>query len=97
MSLLAYYLFFFLMILLPPRSTRTDTHFPYTTLFRSDVHRHQEVFKAGIDVLAAQLVLVRKADGVDQKVDRLPPLRDLGESGIDRIQDRKSTRLNSSH
>src|SRR3546814_2542598 len=32
--------FFFLMIRLPPRSTRTDTLFPYTTLFRSlhDLH-----------------------------------------------------------
>src|SRR3546814_3998074 len=29
--------FFFLMIRLPPRSTRTDTRFPYTTLFRSRV------------------------------------------------------------
>src|SRR3546814_10730537 len=29
-------LFFFLMIRRPPRSTRTDTLFPYTTLFRSD-------------------------------------------------------------
>src|SRR3546814_1979309 len=28
--------FFFLMMRLPPRSTRTDTPFPYTTLFRSD-------------------------------------------------------------
>src|SRR3546814_15427449 len=28
--------FFFLMILLSPRFTRTDTLFPYTTLFRSD-------------------------------------------------------------
>src|SRR3546814_15738216 len=28
---------FFLMILRPPRSTRTDTLFPYTTLFRSAV------------------------------------------------------------
>src|SRR3546814_9794849 len=28
-------MFFFLMIRLPPRSTRTDTLFPYTTLFRS--------------------------------------------------------------
>src|SRR3546814_20312629 len=27
--------FFFLMIRRPPRSTRTDTHFPSTTLFRS--------------------------------------------------------------
>src|SRR3546814_1389853 len=28
-------MFFFLMIRRPPRSTRTDTRFPYTTLFRS--------------------------------------------------------------
>src|SRR3546814_14664524 len=31
-----FYFFFFLMIRRPPRSTRTDTLFPYTTLFRSD-------------------------------------------------------------
>src|SRR3546814_3075309 len=30
-----YLLFFVLMIRRPPRSTRTDTLFPYTTLFRS--------------------------------------------------------------
>src|SRR3546814_6040415 len=30
---------FFLMIRRPPRSTRTDTLFPYTTLFRSKVPR----------------------------------------------------------
>src|SRR3546814_4412306 len=30
------FLFFFLMIRRPPRSTRTDTLFPYTTLFRSN-------------------------------------------------------------
>src|SRR3546814_11357279 len=29
-------LFFFLMIRRPPRSTRTDTLFPYTTLFRAE-------------------------------------------------------------
>src|SRR3546814_16192113 len=29
---------FFFMIRLPPRSTRTDTLFPYTTLFRSPRH-----------------------------------------------------------
>src|SRR3546814_15492268 len=29
-------IFFFLMIRRPPRSTRTDTLFPYTTLFRSE-------------------------------------------------------------
>src|SRR3546814_13533257 len=31
--------FFFLMIRRPPRSTRTDTLFPYTTLFRSACDR----------------------------------------------------------
>src|SRR3546814_18966224 len=36
LSILCYvYLFFFVMIRRPPRSTRTDTLFPYTTLFRS--------------------------------------------------------------
>src|SRR3546814_18070161 len=29
------------MIRRPPRSTRTDTLFPYTTLFRSDQHHHR--------------------------------------------------------
>src|SRR3546814_16783070 len=41
--------FFFLMILRPPRSTRTDTLFPYTTLFRSvdAIRRHRVVVIAG--------------------------------------------------
>src|SRR3546814_15837115 len=30
----------FLLIRRPPRSTRTDTLFPYTTLFRSAMQRH---------------------------------------------------------
>src|SRR3546814_4013764 len=32
-------MFFFLMRRRPPRSTRTDTLFPYTTLFRSEQQR----------------------------------------------------------
>src|SRR3546814_4973239 len=43
---------FFLLIRRPPRSTRTDTLFPYTTLFRS-VPQHQVRAHAGRD--AAQL------------------------------------------
>src|SRR3546814_15438272 len=35
MGCVAVLVFFFLMIRRPPRSTRTDTLFPYTTLFRS--------------------------------------------------------------
>src|SRR3546814_6241158 len=35
------------MIRLPPRSTRTDTLFPYTTLFRSDVAERSGDRRAG--------------------------------------------------
>src|SRR3546814_16764431 len=38
--------FLFLMIRRPPRSTRTDTLFPYTTLFRSE--RQQSRVGAGL-------------------------------------------------
>src|SRR3546814_13506879 len=44
------FMFFFLMIRRPPRSTRTDTLFPYTTLFRSQ-HRHfLTIARAAADV-----------------------------------------------
>src|SRR3546814_19127281 len=40
--------FFFLMIRRPPRSTRTDTLFPYTTLFRSsDLDQPRAAFLGG--------------------------------------------------
>src|SRR3546814_13639333 len=38
--------FFFLMIRRPPRSTRTDTLFPYTTLFRSENPSVAALFEA---------------------------------------------------
>src|SRR3546814_12411451 len=47
--------FFFLMIRRPPRSTRTDTLFPYTTLFRShrhlrvELHLHRQYRGGGVD------------------------------------------------
>src|SRR3546814_17993622 len=77
-------LFFFLMIRRPPRSTRTDTLFPYTTLFRSardDRRRRprrpqpQWRPRRGDGAYRGRPALVRRPSG----------------------QDRKSTRLNSSH
>src|SRR3546814_18159598 len=44
---------FFLMIRRPPRSTRTDTLFPYTTLFRSDALNARYGF-VSIDVVSIQ-------------------------------------------
>src|SRR3546814_15889580 len=44
-NMIVYICFFFLMIQRPPRSTRTDTLFPYTTLFRSDQQTTTIIFK----------------------------------------------------
>src|SRR3546814_11338428 len=60
--------FFFLMIRRPPRSTRTDTLFPYTTLFRSFVGGQLPQHDGGCDVARLQ--------GSDQTHDVAPVLAD---------------------
>src|SRR3546814_12174772 len=87
-----YSFFFCLMIRRPPRSTRTDTLFPYTTLFRSAAadefgrHRQYRDDQRGDDGLAAgERFEVELHANADEKERR----EELG--------DRKSTRLNSSH
>src|SRR3546814_9166116 len=54
--------FFFLMILRPPRSTRTDTLFPYTTLFRS--HLEQDAGKSLHDQHPAKSYIDLNRSGV---------------------------------
>src|SRR3546814_17205992 len=88
--------FFFLMIRRPPRSTRTDTLFPYTTLFRSELLAippepeggafgyHNGSFEAG------------DAEYLYNMIRRFRPARMI-EIGGGHSTDRKSTRLNSSH
>src|SRR3546814_15141196 len=92
-------LIFVIMIRLPPRSTRTDTLFPYTTLFRAP--DDQPV--AG-DVRAAQGVQIRRT--LVRRRHPRPARPDRREEGLPRVLprapatrrgDRKSTRLNSSH
>src|SRR3546814_20007113 len=53
--------FFFLMIRRPPISTRTDTLFPYTTLFRSDPTRPTAALHAFLTTRAADLGLLAAA------------------------------------
>src|SRR3546814_15543631 len=84
----------------PPRSTRTDTLFPYTTLFRS---RPAGFALGRLAVLPPRHVLER------QHLDPLGGLPMLLGEFLDRLLlqgeellpvveiDRKSTRLNSSH
>src|SRR3546814_14358970 len=89
-SILIFLLFFFLIIRLPPRSTRTDTLFPYTTIFRS---RH--VCAGDRERLRSRLQRCRGAlrrglpSGGGRVFDVQLRARD--------DRDRKSTRLNSSH
>src|SRR3546814_4068293 len=77
-------MFLFLMIRRPPRSTRTDTLFPYTTIFRSVRERDEDR-----DRPARRLALWpndRSRFHAVRSERRLPALART---------DRKSTRLNS--
>src|SRR3546814_14260958 len=93
-----YFVFFFLMIRRPPRSTRTDTLFPYTTLFRS-------VIKTGlapviIDLMKRGYVSAIAANGSvlvhDSEIATVGSTSEDVDATLSE-GDRKSTRLNSSH
>src|SRR3546814_14703092 len=66
-------LFFFLMIRRPPRSTRTDTLFPYTTLFRSYSQARDAMLSRSHSAAAPWIVV--RAD--NKKLARLNLIRDL--------------------
>src|SRR3546814_14649625 len=76
------------MIRRPPRSTRTDTLFPYTTLFRSQFDRRQCEFIAQFRIGFAQFLRHTVEGGVnseacfsadDQQIKRIgKPLADCG-------------------
>src|SRR3546814_13586603 len=86
---------FFLMSRRPPRSTRTDTLFPYTTLFRSVLAADRGLEQA----LRVGRVIGRDHDQTRHA--RIPGRVVLAVlrrgTRSDSASDRKSTRLNSSH
>src|SRR3546814_6668644 len=67
------------MILRPPRSTRTDTPFPYTTLFRSQAVAGHFVAgdEGGLAAAGRAGAAHRDAAGVRVGEDRRPALHDL--------------------
>src|SRR3546814_1705152 len=70
-------LFFCLMIRRPPRSTRTDTLFPYTTLFRSNPDaRNTQIFGARRRIVIVDIVAVVEQV---QNVDAQPEARFLAQ------------------
>src|SRR3546814_19300358 len=97
--------FFFLMIRQPPRSTRTDTRFPYTTRFRSALAadevslyttREPKLIQPMLDAFTkesgSKVNTVFIKDGLLERVKA-----EGAQSPADVLIDRKSTRLNSSH
>src|SRR3546814_18186164 len=98
---------FFLMIRPPPRSTRTDTLFPYTTLFRSNIvdfiDHAQRIFPIGrLDKDSEGLILLTSNGDIVNEILRAENnhekeyLVGVNKAVTDAL-DRKSTRLNSSH
>src|SRR3546814_14515929 len=70
----------FLRIRRPPRSTRTDTLFPYTTLFRSQLDAADRTPVAQRGRVHVQLVLVGarvQADVADGEERRLEPVLEV--------------------
>src|SRR3546814_15235624 len=77
-------MFFFLMIRRPPRSTRTDTLFPYTTLFRSK--RLRDHLACLIDRLDGEESVWIRAHRHDEhgSHDRVKWIAQISIAGIDR-------------
>src|SRR3546814_14583410 len=97
--------FFFLRIRRPPRSTRTDTLFPYTTRFRSPMRAGSwrgEKLGACTDCRRFW-ARYRAGEVSDDEINEVngelaPTIGTCGVMGTASIMaDRKSTRLNSSH
>src|SRR3546814_20498412 len=89
---------FFLMIRRPPRSTRTDTLFPYTTLFRSVnvIDRRVEPVLSEVFELTVEKYLPCSLLNIPGTQAPQPVLVELS-NVVGPRGDRKSTRLNSSH
>src|SRR3546814_5252775 len=110
------------MIRRPPRSTRTDTLFPYTTLFRSVITPWEKQIVGAVEkaILGSDLGLTPNTAGTVIRLN-LPALTEERRKELSKVvhgegedakvairnirrdanqqvkEDRKSTRLNSSH
>src|SRR3546814_11910535 len=73
-------LLFFVMIRRPPRSTRTDTLFPYTTRFRSTVTAANA---SGINDGAAALVLMTADEAARRNAPVLARVASWAHAGVD--------------
>src|SRR3546814_14775016 len=95
--------FFFLMIRRPPRSTRTDTLFPYTTLFRSPgspvggVRPYSPRMRGQSHRPKRHSVQSATPEPAHDGYAPVAATAEGDEPSGYKAKDRKSTRLNSSH
>src|SRR3546814_20279850 len=75
------------MIRLPPRSTRTDTLFPYTTLFRSQCPFAIEGKAADAQILVAAPLGKAAVLGVEQRNTGVGRNENLAAFGVNRDRD----------
>src|SRR3546814_13764891 len=99
------FIFFFLIIRRPPRSTRTDTLFPYTTLFRSRLSaepigragavelRHLRTFRA----VARTLNFTRAAAELNRSEEHTSELQSLMRISYAVFCLKKKTKKNKTH
>src|SRR3546814_3488838 len=82
MTIICCFAVFFLMLRRPPRSTRTDTLFPYPTLFRSLLEvRHDAKHESGVSESVEH-----RRDVVEQ-----PVVREVGELRVDDVRSEEHT------
>src|SRR3546814_6504184 len=75
-----YLYFFFLMIRRPPRSTRTDTLFPYTTLFLSRARARRRRRRLPAAGRRAPVALARRTGRPPRRLPRRLPERGVREA-----------------
>src|SRR3546814_15259561 len=75
------------MIRRPPRSTRTDTLFPYTPLFRSSLRNETGIkftldeLRALVDIGSYDLIMQAEAEEIRQTWQKTPPRSLSGNTG----------------
>src|SRR3546814_14507337 len=102
MSMLLYLFVFVFMIRRPPRSTRTDTLFPYTTLFRSLAGARQAAEQAAREEdflrhVTAELEALKPQPGEEPELAQQRSLLQAGEKLAAAMQEAQGAQIGRAH
>src|SRR3546814_4979224 len=92
---------FFLMKLRPPRSTRTDTLFPYTTLFRSQYDERRNILHLSMSATDKHSTALHEVQHAIQKIEDMgrggDPDSALRRMSADHLQDTLRNEIGRAH